>query len=397
MISAMLLDAGTRANVRGSLLPGMHELTYVSHRFEHSMSYQLDTHWINGKLRGAGQTVTMNPWPVPLPYACPVDYTDRYRMLAVTLWERDQYGDRWAEAPAGHAVLLPLTAINSLDRELTTIGCHLTPEEIRANPAIDPRLWIRQPFENEINACALKTPVDLTWHGTTGHRYTFVLDDNIFFTPFDFTHPERYDWVNDDGEPTEDSLSAYSTFPDGARLKLYLRPRRWKSWVRTIAHYVYVSFFEEVASDETFTRVMWDRPPFYPVRQWVAMTAASLDFWYPWFGGVWCTYDAGIADSFDRSMTAQDLRREIVDQQWWSPCMAYILIDVEPALLVVTAVPPEPFEVVAGLGRVDLTSGRETRVWAVQKVEASTTYPNTVVGTFFVDFMGWGTGVEIAV
>ena len=81
------------------------------------------------------------------------------------------------------------------------------------------------------------------------------------------------------------------------------------------------------------------------------------------------------------------MRHEIVQQQWWSPCAAYVLMDVEGAVLVIDAVAPQPGETVLGIEREDLVSGRASRVWAVQQADVSSVYPTQAVGTYIAE--GW--------
>jgi len=385
VISAALHDLGTKARHTADVVPGMDALRWAQRRCEYSVATPLPTDF-ERRLRAEGpQLVAMQPWPLPFRGVAPVDLTDRYRALTLRLHQWDQDGQRWAPAPAGDNRLDATDGAVS-SRPQWRHSRTATVAEQQANPAQVPTEWVRQPIGNEVSACALKPPVELRWHGLPGCRYTVELRDNLFFAPFDLSQPERYQWVGDDHMDLEDG-HRWATWGDGARLRLYLRPRTWKIWARTIAHYVAVNFFEMYYSDEVFTRVYWDRPPFEPVRQNIVVTGESAEIWYEWFGGLYCSYDQGIEWAFEHSVTAAEMRHEIVQQQWWSPCAAYVLMDVEGAVLVIDAVAPQPGETVLGIEREDLVSGRASRVWAVQQADVSSVYPTQAVGTYIAE--GW--------
>lgn len=380
MISAALHDLGTQARHTPDVVPGMDALRWSQRHSEYSVAVPLpEDHERRMRTEGR-QVVTMQPWPLPFRGAAPVDLTDRYRALTLRLQQWDQDGQRWAPAPGGDNLLDDSAGAVSSRPQWRHLRAATLAEQ-QANPAQTATEWVRQPLGNETSACVMQPPVELRWHGLPGCRYTVELRDNLFFAPFDLTHPERYDWLDDDHMLVEDG-HRWATWGDRARVRLFLRPRTWKWWVRTIAHYLAVNWFEMYYSDEVFTRVYWDRPPFEPVRQNVVVTGPTADIWYEWFGGVYCSYDQGIDWAFEHSATAAEMRYEIVQQQWWSPCAAYVLVSVEGALIVIEATTPRVGETIVGIEREDLASGRTYRLWAVQKTELTSVYPTLPVGTF---------------
>lgn len=384
MISAEVYDAGTRAVHRGLVVPGMDQCGWTSLDFEYSVASPLDRVSVNEQVRAGATPRTVAPWPLPFREACHVDYTDRYRGLALTLHEWDQDAQRWAVCPGAAAAVFPGVGDNA-DREDTLAARALAVDEVQAQASVTPAEWLRLPFTNELDGTALAQPLELRWHGVRGSEMAFSLEDNDYFEPWDLTVPDRYSFVDDAGVAVERG-EVYRICRDRARLALYLRPRRWRIFARTIAHYWFVSGFWEQPVDEVFLRVYWDRPPFAPVRQYVAATKALRDIWYEWFGGLWVSYDAGLQWAFDHSRTAAELRDEIADAQWWDMCSAMILMSVEPAVLVVDREPPQQWDVVMGIGRVDVVSGREDRVWAVQTANLDALYPRSAIGTFYGDF-----------
>ena len=384
MIWAELRDGGTAARISRGTAPGMDSLTWHPLReYEEASPGEHDRVDVQNAGMVATDPETVAPWPLDVPHQAPVDVTPRYDGLTFVLHELNAPSttEPYGPLPGGAAAFTstPLPTI----RQQAAIGRLATMAELQALPTGGTD-YIRQPYGNESGNCALVEPALLRWTGGKNQRFAVELEDNDLFTPFDLSDPDRYLWVDDDLKPVEHG-EQFARVGDRSYLILYLRPRRWRWFVRVIAHYLYISWFEEVPNDEIFLEVYFDRPPFYPFRHDVLHTADDLTWWHEWEGEM-LAFDAGVEYAWNHSLAADDMRDQILDQQWYSLCIVYVLIGVEPAAITLARMPPRMGDIVAGVGRRDKLSGVETRIWAVQKNDDDGTYPQQPIGKFWSDF-----------
>ena len=388
MISAVLRDGGTDALLVRDVAPGMDRLRWRELNLEEDWPGELLGR-LNDGMRRTDQEVTLAPWPRPLPRLAPLDYTPRHEGLVWRLWQRHQavptsesVDASWGAVPAGDAQIVADPTVT--DRTQAHASRLANPEELRANPALDPTVWLRLPFDNETGGCALKEGLVLKWNSLHNCAFTLSLDDNDVFVPFDLRYQDRYSWVDDDGKPL-DPRTVWNTIADRAALRLYLRPRRWKWFAKVIAHYEIDTIFESALNDEVFLAVYWDRPPFYPVRHDVRHTAANRSLWHE-YEAAYLSWDDGVNSAWQLSRHIGEMRYQMVQQQYYSLCYAYTLIGAEPAVISIWRTPPLFAEVVLGIGRVRDATGIEQRVWAVQQVGLDAEYPQTLIGQFWGDF-----------
>ena len=189
-----------------------------------------------------------------------------------------------------------------------------------------------------------------------------------------------YEVVDDNGAPLDPEY--WMQFGDRSRLVLYLRPRRWKWIVIVFCYFEYDDWWGSAPSYETFISTMFLRPPFHPYRHNLAVTAQPDQYNMLNWEGQPRAYDYGIESAWDLSWHSRDLRQQILDQQWFSLCEAYVFTGNEPPDIAIQAFPPRPGEIVMGIGRVDEITGAESRVWARVATDLGGVYPQRTVGQF---------------
>jgi len=133
--------------------------------------------------------------------------------------------------------------------------------------------------------------------------------------------------------------------------------------------------------------VFYLRPPFYPMRHNIGETAQSYSYEVFNFYGQPRSLDIGLTSAWDLSWHSRELRRQILDQQWFTLCEYYVFTGNEDPDLALVAMPPRVGEIVAGIGFVDEASSRESRIWAKQKTDLSGVYPQRTIGQFLL--AGW--------
>ncbi len=385
MIFAEVRDGLTRALVTRGAQPGMDSLLWTETDTEEDIrTTLLDQE--NADMRAGGTALQIAPWPLDVSPQAPVDLTQRYKGLLFRLHELDRVADEWCPVPGGVAVIDDPDdpAVDRFDRDHQNMSRMLRPDEVRAT-AEDPTKWIRLPFANETNGTVLKEPLWMSWHGLQGPRFTIELPDNDIFTPTDLRHPERYSWVDDDGKAVENG-EQWAGFGDRSRLVLYLRPRRWRWIVTVYCIFEYDDWWGSSYNYEWFISVFYLRPPFYPYRHDIALTAQPDHYTSENFLGEPRSYDAGIESAWDLSWHSRDLRRQILDQQWYSLCEAYTFVDNYPPDIAIQAYPPRFGEIVFGIGFMDEATGHESRIWAQVSGDLSTVYPQRTVGQFIADW-----------
>jgi hypothetical protein len=389
-ICADVRDAGTTAMVTKDKAPGMDELYYREHRWEED-AFADDRAKQNADMVSCAESLELAPWPDPLPKAAPVDLTPRYdqglklRLHQATGLLPETDDGRWGEVPDGLAQILdPAThPPDPFNREASHVVADLTPEEVQA-AALDPTEWLRLPFRNETGGCDYKRPIRLRWDGLQGSQFALVLENGLLFAPWDLREGAKYHWQDDAGKAVEHG-EIYSELRAGADPVLYIRPRRWRWWIHVWAHYEFVQTWWEQEVMEEFTRIFFDRPPFYPMRHDVLHTASQAWFWHE-YENAFLAYDAGVDSKVILSRAASDLRHEIVMAQWFDLCTAYILMDVEIAKVTIWADTPRVGDAVLGVGLRSSVLDVEKRVWAVQLEDVTARYPRTLIGQFYSDF-----------
>lgn len=381
MIEAVLHDAGTRLDVERNPAPGMERGRYLQLDMEESViESQSGARMgaINAGIRAAGYG-SIKPWPGIITRHAPVDLVGANEGLDIRLHQRCNITGRWNPVPEGRLVYTGIT--RALDRQRWRPAAMLTPEEVRELEAADAAEWVRLPFANEPT---LGRQINAAWFALQTSRCTLSMDDNNLWTPFDLTVADRYRWVGDDGA-TVDGATVQGHFGDRSRLCLYLRPRRWRWVARVTAHFLIVTPFESARNSEAFIKVWFDRPPFFPYRHELPRTIGNQAIFHP-YTGTYLDYDAGVDYRWRMTRAFQELQREVVMQQYYSLCVAYILESVEPAQISIQRVTPRQGEVVCGIGIRSQHSGVERRAWAVQMKDLSAVYPQQTISTFWGEF-----------
>lgn len=394
-ILAELRDAGTEAVVARGVVPGMDRLFYREVRLEEDANaWDVPQH--NAAMRTAAGGLDLAPWPEKVARCAPVDLTKRYdHAVRVQLLQRmsllpDGSAFAWGDVPEGMAhVVDPASPVDPYNREASHVSGFRTPAELRAEES-DPTPYLRLPFGNETGGTVLRRAALFRWDGLQASRFAFRLENDPLFTPFDLSHPERYEWRRDDGSVLEGG-EEFAQLGAGADVVLYLVPRRWRWWLHLWVHYEFVQTWWSQIIDEQFSRIFYDRPPFYPMRHDVVHTAAEAEIWHEW-EATFLSWDSGVDSKVSLSEAAAALRAEIIAQQYYDACTAYALLGAEPGRVVVWQDPPRVGDLVVGLGLRSPSLGVESRVWAIQAVDASALYPRQTIGQFFSDFYYAGGG-----
>ena len=373
MIQLRFRDMLTRLRLDGESKPGMDLCWYTQDRLEEDLRDYGATRNAEYDHATSVGYVDLEPWPVPFPAEAWVDasrYTDDLRVQLMTL---DGELGVPAPAPAGDLVL---EHDHGIDSEKDRLSSAVSWRDVQAsNP--DLRRWMRLDSKNE-SVGMLGTELVLRWRRVRAGRHRLVVPDNALYTPFDATDPGRYLVVSDGGALVgEGGLD----IGDGETV-VYLKPRRWRFLAKTIAHYLYVTPFESVPNDELFIMAWHDRTPFWPVRTDAVHTAGRSDMY--WFDGTPLAWDDGIEYYWEHCRHYGELVQQIVSQQYFSMCVSYILVGVEPAMITVEQERVRAGEVVAILERRD-DSGVCSRTLVVAREDEEEWYPRTVVGVFYGD------------
>lgn len=391
MISAKILDAGTSPIKNPVLLgpfpPGMDGLVYREIDFEEDNVDPRPAE-INDAMR-AVEDVSIRPWPEELPGQSWIDKTRRYETdgddgFRLNLYRHDRTSGTYAPVPAGE-ITLELNEPRETNEQAARITRELTWEEIQ-NRATTPADWLRLNVENrKSTGTDLENPLSIQWRGLRGTEYRLEMPDQSLFAPFDFRYPERYQGMTDDGvllDPNE-TAGRLSLFA-GGRYRLYFRPRKWRYVATVIAHYLLISAFELVPFSEVFTRANTQRPPFYPIRHDLIHTSKIKTI--PNFYGDLRSWDAGINWQWEHTRSAAAIAHEIIDSQYWTKLLVKLFVGNEDADVTITRYPPDPDDIVFGIGRIDTATGRESRTWIVQRAELVDQYPRIVLGQYLVPF-----------
>jgi hypothetical protein len=335
--------------------------------------------------------VTVKPWPLLVPGKAPLDWAPHYKGLDLRTWvENPANAAAWGECAGGRFYVDP-DAYNPVTSPTDgNAGQAATVEEmqeLRTSGAEPDARYFRQLFLNELPGRDMGPPAIAVFRGLHGGKFTFSLENGDLWVPFDMTHPERYSFWDSEGNHL-DHAELYRRVCFNERVNLYLRPRRWRYYVRVLVHYEHGNWFQSTQNDEWFLQVFYDRPPFYPTRQDIAHNNGD-DYWHE-YENVWLSYDPGIDYKWTHSQAALDMSDQIFDQQWWSLCEFYIYTGNEPASITVWKCPPEPGDIVLGVGTVSRATGMEQRIWVRQEEDATDRYPRILLGQWMSDWQPSG-------
>jgi hypothetical protein len=389
-----LFDANTVAVKTSDTAPSYDELYWRESRMEERWEGS-NIATTNAEMLSV-TPVEVRPWPLPVPAKAPIDLAQHYRGFDLKAWV-ENYANReaWGTTSAMRLYIDPETYNPAVSVVDSNAGAEETKEQMEEARLADrtPLHWNRTRFKNEDPGCGLERAAIGVFRGLTGGKFTFSLSDQDVFVPFDMTHPERYDFVAADGSPLEHG-EVYRRVCASDKVNLYLRARTWRYYVRVLVHYLWVNWFEEVYNDEWFLEVFFDRPPFYPIRQDVAHNSGE-EMWHEW-ESAWLGYDPGIDYKWNHSQAAADMGQQIMAQQWWSMCEAYIYVGNEAACVTVWKCPPSIGEYVLGIGIVSRDTRQEHLVWARQKESVSDLYPRILLGRYWSDYTPTG-GPDVGV
>jgi hypothetical protein len=386
-----LYDAGTKmVKLPSESPPGM-DLAYYREldmeydfRDEATRRVEIREDLIANELR-----TTLRPWPESFPAVMWIDQNERHYGEdggpQFKLYHYDPYtGSMDDEVPSFISEIADPTGLEPfVNRKDERMGVKLSPEEA-AEGQQDPTKWIRLPTKNESQGTQLGLPSILMQRGHVGASFALEGNYSPFFMPFDLRRPEYYRMLDQNGDPVDDTAKKYHMrlMADG-KYRLYLAPAKWR-WVATVvAIYVYISWFEAFYTKQIFTQAWYNRPPIYPIRHNALVTSQSVGATYD--GGGY-SVDNGITDGFDRSRGSAFLRQQIIDAQWYTMSEAYVYTNNDPVTLVLWQQPPEPGDVVLGIGSVDYPSTQEELLWLIQDQDVSARWPNTVIGHYLVPF-----------
>ena len=380
MMSLELVDAGTRPHLDRLVVPGMDRLTWLEVDCEEDVLTKGTTQARQNEGMRAGTDLEVAPWPLAVPYHAPVDLVDVNEDLEVSLYHHAPGGLGDVPVPAGDIAAVTDPDPVGAPPEGRVKGL-ASPAEVR-EVVRTPTGWVRLPFANEVGGTRLGNPLILyLQRALYGDRYRLVLEDQPLFAPFDLREEGRYYAVDD-----ENRFVPMSTVVDllsQGRRRLYLRPRRWRWSIFVWADYVNATAFELIPNTEVFVKVAWNRPPFYPIRHDVRVSTQSAELWHP-YASAYCSYDAGIESQWEASRAYTDLVRQVLEQQFFSLCWSYILLENSDAYVIVDRDPPAAEDVVLGIG---WQSGvGQVRVWIIQRGDLSAVYPKTSIGTFYAFF-----------
>jgi hypothetical protein len=371
------LDGLTRPLVKVNAAPGEDELTYIEVDTEEDIRTDLSLD-MNRAMKDWQPDLDLKPWPWPLPRQVYLDFSIRYQWFNIQLWQWDYVTNLSAQLAAGQATVQDNSDVLARSGQRALRKANVG--EIQAIPAPGFSTATRLGIRNEGGGTILKEPLVWLYHGQQDQRYYLVLPDNELFTPFDLTEPARYAALDANGEAVD--VASFCYVKEGQVLELILRPRRWKWIVQLIAHFEYEDWFGSAPSDEYFVSTFFMRPPFNPYRfDQANANPATWDF--PDSFGNLVGYDVAIDNAWDLSWHSRDLRRQILDQQFFDMCEAYVFLGNDPPTITIQALPPRIGEVVCGIAKFDQASGSRDVVWLVQNSDASLVYPQHTVGMFY--------------
>lgn len=395
MIYAELFDCGTTfVKYPWNDVPGMDQGYYRELDMEHYWPSER-TDEIRDAILAVPNRVDYEPWPQQLSGYLWIDWHKSYwgdvGGPQIKLWHYDFWADESHPVPAAVTMTQDRRqppwpqyggvneSIEPLDRRSARTK---TQDEINDNlevPTDDK--WIRLPLINEIEQPQLTDPVIIKQGNHQGTAYLPSVNYGSCFQGVDLTKGvDWYNFIDDDGnEMSAEEGMERSYLRDNATYRLYLAPAKWRMTCFVLAHYWYASYTESYGVPLQFVKAFYTRPSVYPVRHDVNHTKDQTVI--TWLDTDY-SFDDGVNSAFDRSRGSLDLRQEIIDQQWWTLSEAFIFIFNDPVLMALWQHPPDPGDIVLGIGRVDY-GGNESRHWVVQKKDINHIWPREVIGLFF--------------
>lgn len=384
-------DGGTRIIVQEDHAPGLDKFHWTQPTLWEDYSLDLTREDQNDEMMDV-RSVPVKAWPESMPSHMWIDLTDRY----------ERAGD---EGIALHMKLYdPWVGFPELTSNYYTPAASIDPEvdfdERDVAGSVDWRTtrktwwdqgkrpgFVRLDTENEVGGTRLGREWVLKTTGIRNQRVTFVLDDNSMFVPFDLT--KGTEWYEVRGSNMELLSEARQKtlfqFLGNSAVTLHLRPRRIRYIARALARYVMATPFESAENDEYFITVGWMRLPVYPVRHDIKNTAGNQDVYHQWFS-TWMAVDNGIRDWWIRSKAISRMSHDMVQQQYYTLCTAYILLFSSDTMITLEAEPPEVGDIVLAVEVYDTSLDDSGGAYfIIQKKDVSSYYPKRVLGVFYGD------------
>lgn len=392
MIRAELYDCGTTLQLRPDQDPPGMDIGYFRELdFEYDITdADARREQIRDSILAVQPKRIYRPWPRTFPGNLWIDWSRNYNGAAggpqINIFNRDYDFDNFAPVPS------PLSEV--YDETDPAVSPNTNPDEARASTMLSPdevresledptgEDWLRTETVNESGQPQLKDPVVLLHDGHEAQGFAVTVNYSPCFLPVDMREKDWYAFVDDNGQSIDPKIGyEHAMLRNDARYRLYLVPAKWRMTVFCTAHYWYISYFESYGVPLEFVKAWFCRPAIYPERHDVIHTRHEDSI--NW-NGVDYSYDAGVDGAFDRSRGSLALGQEILDAQWWTLSEAFVFVLNDPARIALWQYPPDPGEIVLGIGKVDMMTGEEQRIWVVQKQDVLHAYPREVIGLFFV-------------
>lgn len=388
MIRAQLFDCGTKFVYDSRVsVPGMDFGYYRELDFEHDWPGERAEE-IQRAVVGVDHPITYKPWPRPFPGYLWIDWVPNYYGVPggpqVDLLHKDYYTGDYSPVPIQKAQIYDEQNVKAnLETKYARTSDLLTQEEVREaveDPISEP--WLRLPLRNEIEQPQLGNRVVMMQDGHEGQGFAVKTNYGDCFQIVDMSHPEWYKFIDQNGETMErDKGRELCLLRKGGNYNLYLAPAKWRMVCNVIGHYWYISYTESYGVPLGFTKAFYTRPAVYTQRHNVIKT--KHEDVVNWLGTDY-SYDIGVEDGFKRSRGSLNLAFQIIDAQWWTLSEAFIFLFNDPVLMALWGHPPDPGDIVLGVGRVDEYGQEEQITWVVQEEDISSKYPRYVIGLFIV-------------
>lgn len=386
-------DGGTRLIIKPEQKPGLDGVLWTQPTlWEDDRTQMLRREQEAALLQVSTEKIAA--WPVRIPSHAWIDCTDRYTRaadegLAVILHSADG------------SVGFPTLTLNYYTPKRST-DPEVSRDDQQNTHAKDWRsardTWkvagqqptiLRLDSENELGRTRLREEWFVTPSWVGNQQVMLEVPDNSMFVPFDFTRGlEWYEvqLIDEQHEILSESRQrAVLQMVGTEAMVIHLRPRRIRFIAQAMARFMYVTPFESAYNDEYFITSGWMRLPFYPTRHDIKNTAGRHDIWHEWFS-TWMSLDYGINEWWSTSKGGSRLRTEIINQQWFSLCMAYVLVFVSSTMLTLQREPPQVGETVAVLEIHDTALDSVGGIYRViQTANLDQVYPRTSIGVFYGD------------
>lgn len=362
---AALFDGGRQFRKQAGTVPGLDLGWYTDRRifeesvFEHGT--RANTYEQNDAMQDT-EGFSFRQWGENMPGHMWVDNTHRYHWTGVdglkfNAYSADRIAGDFPPLGAGDVEFLENPDDPEVDRSIRILR-ELDHREIR-DVVDDPSEWIRRDLLNESGGTQLREPLAIVFPEVRG-SVALELVDNSLFDPFDLREQSRYEIRSHSGEILESEQWSF-LHPRGV-YRLHLRPRRWKFFVTTFAIFVHVSFVELFYVREVFTQAWYSIPPCYPLRHNIIDANVIAG-------------DNAVFHAFEHSQAAADLRRQILEAQYWTLSEAHIFSHIELTQMWIERAPPRKFEIVLGIERLDAGGREPSFVWIQNRRDLTSEYP----------------------